>query len=270
MCYNDVIQRRFVMTIEQYVKHYLGTIEMWEFLGLTTLVILFIFSIIYIYSRLTCYRIEEDEENPLRAQVYHVTEKFSELVFSGTSILMFMASYYMIERFLSVDEFLTIWNKYKDFLLLLFIILSCVFNSVLDRVLIRLRHLEHEDRAPIRLLGMLYMILIFCYIKFIYKNNNYDFFISYFLGLMIGRFVYFDASFRDFITNFKNAMSNLPLLILALSCTGILSLYGFGTKYLIKHIGVITNVFFIHLFMCVVLFLLFHSHLIDFVTRPKE
>ena len=258
------------MTIEKYVAHYLKTAAMWKFLGITMLVILIIFGIIYVYSRITCNIVERDETNPLRAQLYHVTEKFNELIFSGTSILMFMSAYYLIERFLAVDEYLVIWNKYKDFLLLLFIVVSCVFNTLLDHVLIRLKHLKASDRAPIRLLGMLYMILIFCYIKFIYENNNYDFFISYFLGLMIGRFVYFDASFKGFIETIKEAAQNIPLLLLALASTGLLSLYGFTTKYLIKHIGVITNVFFIHLFMCVAIFILYHSRIIDLVSRSGK
>jgi len=254
------------MTIEEYFAHYLRTIDMWKFLGLTILIILFVSLLIFIYSRATCDTVARDENNPLRAQLYHVSEKFNELIFSGTSILMFMTAYYLIERFVAVDEFLAIWNKYKDFLLLLFIIISCVFNTILDHVIVRQKHLKREDMAPIRLLGMLYMILIFCYIKFIYGNDNYDFFISYFLGLMVGRFVYFDASFKDTLKTIKKAASNIPLLFLALGSTGLLSLYGFGTKYLIKHIGVLTNVFFIHLFMCVAIFILYHSHLIDLVS----
>lgn len=258
------------MTISEYVAHYIKSIEMWKFLGLTILVLLFISLLIYIYSKFTCNIVERDENNPLRAQLYHVTEKFNELIFSGTSILMFMSAYYLIERFGTEVEYIDVWNKYKDFLLLLFIVISCLFNTILDHVLIRLRHLKRKDMAPIRLLGMLYMILIFCYIKFIYGNNNYDFFISYFLGLMIGRFVYFDASFKDFLGTIKEAAYNIPLLLLALGSTGLLSLYGFSTKYLIKHIGVITNVFFIHLFMCVAIFILYNSHIIDLVSRTKS
>ncbi len=258
------------MSINEYTAHYLKTIEFWKFLGLSILVISFIFLLIYLYAKATCQRMVSVSDNPLRAQLYHVTEKFSELIFSGTSILMFMTAYYLIERFVAIDAFLDVWNKYKDFLLLLFIVISCIFNTLLDHVIIRLRHLESQDRAPIRLLGMLYMILIFCYIKFIYENNNYDFFITYFLGLMIGRFVYFDASFKGFIATVKEAVTNIPLLLLALSATGILSLYGFSSKYLIKHIGVLTNVFFIHLFMCVALFILFHSHIIDLISKAGK
>ena len=199
-----------------------------------------------------------------------IERRNNELIFSGTSILMFMSAYYLIERFGAVDEYLIIWNKYKDFLLLLFIVISCLFNSLLDHVLIRLRHLKHEDMAPIRLLGMLYMILIFCYIKFIYGNNNYDFFISYFLGLMIGRFVYFDASFKDFIVSFINAIKNLPVMLLALSATSLMALYGFKSKYLIVHIGVTTNVFFIHLFLCLGIFVIHHLHLADLLTHKAR
>lgn len=258
------------MSLDEYFAHYLKSADMWIFLLLSTVIIFLVFGILYAYSRMTCQRLKNVSQNPLRSQLYHVTEKFSELIFSGTSILMFMTAYYLIERFVAVDSFMSVWNKYKDFLLLLFIVISCIFNTLMDHVIIRLKHLDSKDRAPIRLLGMLYMILIFCYIKFIYENNNYDFFISYFLGLMIGRFVYFDASFKGFVGTIKEAITNIPLLLFALCSTGLLSLYGFSTKYLIKHIGVLTNVFFIHLFMCVSLFILFHSHIIDFVTRPQR
>lgn len=257
------------MEINEYVSHYLKSIEFWKFLGLSFAVVLFAFAILCIYACTLGKRKYADNEQTTEMPVYYIVEKFCELIFSGTSILMFMAGYYMIERFLAVDAYLTVWNKYKDFLLLLFIIISCIFNSILDRVLIRLKHLKSEDKAPIRLLGMLYMILIFCYIKFIYENNNYDFFISYFLGLMVGRFVYFDASFKGFIEAIKEAAKNIPLLILALGCTGILSLYGFTTKYLIKHIGVLTNVFFLHLFMCVAIFVLYHLPLLKILSRSK-
>lgn len=246
--------------MNQYLEHYLETPDVFYFFGLTFGLLVAVYIILFVFSKIKAKRVSPGvRADFLREEFNTLTEMYYELIFSGTSILFFMASYYLIERFLDIEPYVAIWNKYHDFLLLGLIILSCVLNTLLDRVLVRVRHIGNQSRASIRLLGMLYMILIFCYIKFIYENNNYDMFINYFLGLMIGRFVYFDASFKDFINSVRNALKFLPLMLMGLINLSVLSLYGFGTKYLLKHNGVITNVFVAHLFVCVSIFILFHS-----------
>ena len=52
-------------------------------------------------------------------------------------------------------------------------------------------------------------------------------FIAYFLTLMIGRFVYFDASFKDFLENAKGAAKNIPIMFIGLIYLGILCAYGY-------------------------------------------
>ena len=123
--------------------------------------------------------------------------------------------------------------------------------------------------ASIRLTGMLYMIIIFCYIKFIYEDNNYDMFITYFLTLMIGRFVYFDASFKDFLECMKQAVKNIPIMAIALAFLGILCFRGYSTDYLLKHNGVITNIFFCHLYIIVAIFIMHFAVDMYFNHRRK-
>lgn len=257
--------------MDEYLEHYLSIPEAIYFFLLAFGMQVAVFIILYLFSLTKTIGKAKDEGRTIVYHSFHVlTECFYELVFSGTSILFFMSSYYLIERFLDIEPYVKIWEQYNDFLLLALIILSCVLNTVLDRVLIRLKTIEQENRASIRLLGMLYMILIFCYIKFIYENNNYDMFISYFLGLMIGRFVYFDASFKDFIRSALGALRFIPLMLLGLINLAVLSYYGFGTKYLLKHNGVITNVFIAHLFMCFAIFIIFHSKAASIVVGKEE
>ena len=118
---------------------------------------------------------------------------------------------------------------------------------------------------------MLYVILIFLYIKFIYENNNYDGFIMYFLGLMIGRFIYFDASFRDGIKTMLEALKNLPLLILGLAYTGFMAYTGFTSDYLLVGNGVLVSTFIAHVFMIVAIFIIHHSHFMSiFARKPKK
>ncbi len=117
---------------------------------------------------------------------------------------------------------------------------------------------------------MLYVILIFAYIKFIYENDNYDGFIMYFLGLMIGRFIYFDASFRDGIKTLLDALKNFPLLILGLAYTGFMAYTGFTSGYLLVGNGVLVSTFIAHIFMIVAIFIIHHSHFMYiFARKPK-
>lgn len=253
----------------KYLEHYICKDALY-FLLLALFVILIVFFILFFYARITYLCAKNNLEINFSDTFLSITNRFYELVFSGTSILFFMASYYLLERFGTIEPYITLWNKHKDFILLLFIVISCVLNTFLDSIFVRLKNIDHNEKASVRLIGMLYMILIFCYIKFIYENNNYDLFITYFLGLMIGRFVYFDASFKDFITNLTGALKNIPIMLITLACTGALSYYGFSTKYLIKHIGVITNIFFIHLFMCVGIFIIFHLGLAKLLVKSSQ
>ena len=106
------------------------------------------------------------------------------------------------------------------------------------------------------------MLVIFAYIKFIYNDDNYDRIILYFLTLVIGRFVYFDVSISDAAGAVKDAASNIPYLLLALGCTGVLAWYGFGTGYLLKSNSVVMSLFIAHLFMVTVIFILMRTRIV--------
>ena len=239
------------MTYSEYFEHYFAMPDFLIFLLLTAALMAVVYIIFYNYAKATC-----KKSGKVNEEFFSLSERFYELIFSGCSIIGFMAVYYLINRFLNDSTYRPVWDEYKDYLLLLLMIISIVLNSFLDHVLIRLKHLDRDAMASIRMIGMVYMILIFGYIKFIYEDDNYDMFIAYFLTLMIGRFVYFDASFKDFLESVKKAAANIPIMIIALSYLGILCAYGYYTGYLLKHNGVITNIFFTHLFMVVVIFVL--------------
>lgn len=240
-----------------YIDHYLKTKESLLFLIVTAVVLGIVLTLFYIYSAIWAGNKSEVNVKAYREEKFdYLCEMLYELVFSGGSILMFMAVYYLINRFFFVEPYRSFWDKYNDFLLLLLIVISIFTSRIVDNILVRLKAIDHSDKAAIRLIAMGYMILIFCYIKFIYENNNYDMFISYFLGLMIGRFVYFDASLKDFTHALGAAFKKTPIMIIALAITAVLSFYGFKTEFLIKHIGVVTNVFFIHIYLTVVIFVI--------------
>jgi len=252
------------MTVAEYFKHYISMPGCALFFALALALIILVNLLLFLCAKIRGYRDSDDEYTEgeaVRNTFSRWTQSFYELIFSANSILFFMAVYYLIDRFFNVQPYKSYIEKYDDFLLLLLIILSCILTTFLDKALIKLDLISTENRGPIRFMGMIYMAIIFWYIKVIYENDNYDRFIAYFLGLMIGRFAYFDASFKDFWHTVSTGFKYIPLLILALGCTAVLSYYGFmKSEYLIKHIGVVTNVYIEHIFLCLAIFIVHHIH----------
>lgn len=201
-----------------------------------------------------------NKQTAFRVHALNAIQRFYAVVFSGASILSFLGVYYLIDRFVTEGEFHVFWADHKDFLLLVLIVLSIIFNNFLDHVWVPLRKLSHEEKSSIRVVAMIYVILIFIYIKYIYENNNYDNFIMYFLGLMVGRFIYFDASFKDFWGVLKGAVKQIPVMIVGLGYMAFMCYIGFKWQYLLKSNGVLVSCFFAHLFMIMAIFVVHHSH----------
>ncbi len=194
----------------------------------------------------------------IREEGDSLVERFFELIFSATSILLFVGVYFLID-FLGIGAQHGFWQRYNSFILLGFILTSVLLNSLIDNLIIPLTSMKSGERASMRLIGMLYMLIVFAYIKFIYNDNNYDSIILYFLTLVIGRFVYFDASVESFHIAMRDALGNLPLLVLALLCTSAIAFAGFSTGYLLRSNGVVLNLFLGHLFLLLIIFIVHHT-----------
>ncbi len=188
-------------------------------------------------------------------EVMSVSERFYELLFSSTAILLFVSVYFLIDYFGVGMSMRGIWNEYNGLILLAFILGSVIFTSMIDNLIIPLTHVHPGERATMRLMGMVYMLIIFAYIKFIYKDNNYDSIIMYFLTLVIGRFVYFDASLQSFSDAMKETYENISLLVLTLICSGVMAFAGFRSGYLLPKNGVVMDLFVAHLFLLLAIFI---------------
>lgn len=255
------------VNFEYYIEHYFDKQYCLKFFGLALGILFVIFVAMYLVTIARAgKRRGIVRREYIRIEWHVLTERYYEMIFSGTSILFFMATYYIINRFITIEPYRGYWDKYSDFILMILIIMSCLFNSFLDKVFVKFKFLTRDERSAGRLTGMVYMILIFLYIKFIYQDDNYDMFITYFLGLMVGRFAYFDSTVHDFVKAIDGVRKNLPLMLVVVFYTAIMCLYGFKTDYLLTHNGVITNIFFTHLYMCVAIFILHHIHIAELVT----
>ena len=210
-------------------------------------------------------------------------QRFYEMIIAGTSVLSFSCAYVIINHIYSkaqemggvtgtawLDTFLKAWEGSKDFVLLLLICLSCVLNSLLDRLIIPLKKTDPSEKATVRMLAMFYCILILVYLNMFGDENEYNPVMMYYLGLMVGRFVYFDASFKDFLSSLKNMFQNIYLLIMGLVLTSLLCYFGFSKGYLLERNYYIVGAFYTHLFMLVSIFILHHTHLLDLIIRKPK
>ncbi|MEE3420590.1 MAG: hypothetical protein VZR02_05750 [Lachnospiraceae bacterium] len=183
----------------------------------------------------------------IRKRPYMIIESFYEMVFSSTSILTFLALYYIIDE--KMPEVATIWHKYQDVFLLLFICLSVFMTAWLDMILVKLTHLTPEQKGGVRLVSTIYVVVILLYIRFIYEDTNYNELIMYFITLAVGRFIFFDFTVKDFQNLCHQVAQNLPLLVLMLVYSGLVCWYGFHVQFLLKSNGVIISVLIAHIFM---------------------
>ena len=212
-------------------------------------------------------RTDRREEAHVRTDRYrNLLCRFYELVIAATSVMSFACAYVVLNHVYSLyrgdttDEllagFLNIWENWKDFALLLLICLSCVANTLLDKVFIPLKRIKREQIAEIRMLGMFYAIIVLLYLNVIGDSSEYSPVMMYYLGLMVGRFVYFDASLRDFLYAMKNIFFCLPMLIMGLALSGSISFLGFQAGFLLERNYYIVGVFYTHLFLLAAVFVI--------------
>ena len=164
-------------------------------------------------------------------------ESFYEMVFSSTSVLLFLSLYYII------DERIPQTNWF-------------------DILFVPLTAIPTRQKASVRLISAFYIILILLYIKFIYHDSNYDSLIMYFITLAVGRFLYFDSTLEDIKETLQGVARNLPLLVLMGSYSAIVCWYGFHCGFLLTSNGVILSTLLAHLFMDVSIFVLDKTQLV--------
>ena len=231
------------MSFEDYIKHYTAMPDILWFVLISALVLT--------VARLLL-KIGKKTKEELRC------EKYYELMISSTSILLFTGIYFLIDyRYFSFNrDIYVLWDEHSDLLLLAALVLAIVITDVIDHLFIPMHRLKGELKSPLRIAAMIYMLAVFGYIKYVYLDNNYDSIIMYFILMIIGRFVYFDASFKDFLKAMKELFFNLPILLLALATTALLALYGFSSGYLLRKNGVVLSLWIGHLYIIIEMILL--------------
>lgn len=287
------------MTLSEYFDHYFSFPDVLFFLLISTVVLVIMQLILFAYSKIaapkkTCAPAaipgESDDpgdlsaaenapsktaapsEDPFDACYGRASEMYYELMFASTSILFFTGLYFLISYhyFTLSSAFYRIWDTYDDFLLLAALVVSILMTDILDTFIARLRKIDSKEKSSIRMAAMLYMLIVFAYIKFVYEDSNYDDIIFYFIVMLIGRFIYFDASFKDFLHSMIDLISVLPVLCMVLASTGLMALYGFSSGYLLRGNGVVVSLWIAHIFLILEICIVFHINQIHRIFRTEK
>ena len=168
-------------------------------------------------------------------------ESFYEMVFSITSVLLFLSLYYIIDERIPQAAFY--WQKYQNIILLLFLVFSVFMTNWFDILFVPLTAIPTRQKAS-------------------YHDSNYDSLIMYFITLAVGRFLYFDSTLEDIKETLQGVARNLPLLVLMGSYSAIVCWYGFHCGFLLTSNGVILSTLLAHLFMDVSIFVLDKTQLV--------
>ncbi len=231
--------------------------------------LLFIYGVTVFVNKNSDRRRDYDEEVSLQDAFVDKCQRFFEMIIAGTSVLSFSCAYVILNHVNALEQsgamgsltqneraFFTLWVEGKDFLLLLLILVSCIINTLLDTCIIPLKKITRAEKATMRMLAMFFVIILLLYLNYIGDESQYSPVMMYYFGLMVGRFVYFDASFGDFLVALKNMFFNLPYMLLNLALTGGLAFLGFTLGYFLERNYYIMGVFYTHIFMLICIFLI--------------
>ncbi len=267
------------MTIDAYynpefIGYKMGIFFLVTLVGVVACVLL-ILGISKLVNRVYDYDEDEGDNN----HVKNFVQLFYEMMISGASGITFASSYVVANHLFKLIEengtggfevFYAIWSDYKDFALLFLICMSCVINSALDRLIIPLKLLKKEKKATVRMLGMFYVIVVLIFLDTMGDKSEYGPVMIYYLGLMVGRFVYFDASLTDFLEAMRNVIKNLPLMLMGLMLMGGLCYFGFSMGYFLEKNYYIMGVLYTHIFIVAAIFLLHIADLIRGAATARQ
>lgn len=201
-------------------------------------VLLSIVAVIFIVTRIILYERRKVDENTTMEEMdaiakeyvnrpYEISQMVFEIIICNTCIIVIMYVYYRLAKNLLFLE------KYLGIIMLVLIIIAILLNDFLDEKL-KQDMIKEEDKGNIRLISSCSIIMLFSFLKIYFKKREYDEFLLCYIGLVLGRFIYFDSTLKGFIRCVKNLKSYFIPLIIAFLLTGIIS--GIGL-----HLEVITT-----------------------------
>ena len=141
---------------QYYVTHYFNAQNAGSFMAVSLIGLIVVLAIVLLTAKLQKhYKI--NIENPTEVELAQIEqthktkviswiESFYEMVFSSTSVLIFLSLYYVLDE--RIPQAAYFWNKYQDILLMVFLVCSVFLTFWFYRIfvhLIRTKSLRTTD-----------------------------------------------------------------------------------------------------------------------------
>ena len=160
-------------------------------------ILLSIIVVIFIVTRIILYERRKVDENTTMEEMdaivkeyvnrpYEISQMVFEIIICNTCIIVIMYVYYWLAKNLLFLE------KYLGIIMLVLIIIAILLNDFLDEKL-KQDMIKEEDKGNIRLISSCSIIMLFSFLKIYFKTAEYDEFLLCYIGLVLGRFIYFDS-----------------------------------------------------------------------------
>ena len=182
----------------------------------------------------------EEMASKIANKPYEISQVIFEIIISNTSITVIMYFYFHLEKF-------TLISDYFNILMLVLIAIAVLVNNIIDNKFEQ-DILSKGDKATIRLISSISIMVVFLYVKMKFETNQYDQLIICYLGLALGRFIYFDTTLSQLIKSLGDLIKYIPPLTIALFFTYMVGLY--GVKYqIIKQSNILLGLVCVHFCM---------------------
>ena len=225
---------------------------------ISNFVLLSIVAVIFIVTRIILYERRKVDENTTMEEMDAIAKEYVNQYYKISQIVIEIIKYnkciiVIIYFKKKKKKKLLFLEKYLGIIMLVLIIIAILLNDFLDEKL-KQDMIKEEDKGNIRLISSCSIIMLFSFLKIYFKTAEYDEFLLCYIGLVLGRFIYFDSTLKEFIRCVKNLKSYFIPLIIAFLLTGIISEIGLHLEVIttnnlfislmISHFAIL---FFIHL-----------------------
>lgn len=148
--------------------------------------------------------------------VYLWIEYFEEFILSVFSIFLSAFIYYYLDFKFSNQKW---FDQYSSIVQLVLIIASIIVMNLLS---VKFQHgISKNDKTGLRLLGSIYSITNLVVIEIITGDKSQYTTIVCYVGLMFGRFIFFDTSISSIISDFKRIGKKVvlfPTMVIIVIC----------------------------------------------------
>lgn len=200
----------------------------------------------------------EQKSNTLAFHPDMVVDRICEVIISDTCILSaFLFYFYITDSFLFLSD-------YNGFILLFIILVAVVLNNFID-IKLKLLYVDkkignelgkietdYSAIANIRLVSSFLILIILIGFSLYFKTKEYTPLILSMLGLILGRFIYFDSSLKIFMQLLQQLGMTLIYTLLALLLT--LIILGIGIYLnVINNSNFLNGIWGAHVFLLIII-----------------